>query len=102
MQNIGVLKNGGLKAAYAIRATRVLDAPTPPPRLPPQRPEPPSFLSPLAQDEWWRAEPSLHVLGQLSAIDVACVAACCQAYAHWHEAEAALAKLIAMNTCAAL
>jgi P27 family predicted phage terminase small subunit len=77
------------------KAKRLLSGPQP--EVPPQCPEPPSFLSPLAQDEWWRTAPALHMLGLLSAIDVACFAAYCQAYAHWHEAEAALAKMAARD-----
>jgi phage terminase small subunit len=53
-----------------------------------QCPQPPSFLSSYAQDEWWR-----HGLGLLSAIDVAYLAAYCQAHARWREAEETLARM---------
>lgn len=65
----------------------------PKPQIPKTCPEPPSFLNAYAQDEWWRTAPQLHALGLLSAIDVACLAAYCQAYGHWRQAEEALARM---------
>jgi phage terminase small subunit len=56
-------------------------------------PEPPSFLSSYAQDEWWRTAPELYALGLLRTVDVACLAAYCQAYSLWREAQEALARM---------
>jgi P27 family predicted phage terminase small subunit len=65
----------------------------PEPQISKAYPEPPSFLNAFALDEWWRTAPQLHALGLLSAIDVACLAAYCQAYGHWRQAEEALARM---------
>jgi P27 family predicted phage terminase small subunit len=67
----------------------------PEPASAPNCPEPPPFLSSYAQDEWWRTSPQLHVLGLLSTVDVACLAAYCQSYALWREASEALARMAA-------
>jgi P27 family predicted phage terminase small subunit len=58
-------------------------------------PEPPSFLSAYAVAEWWSVAPELHQLGPLTVVDVASLAAYCQSYAHWREAEEALARMAA-------
>ena len=63
----------------------------PKPALLPKCPEPPSFLSAYACDEWWRVAPELWTLGLLSVLDTACLAAYCQTYSRWREAEKALA-----------
>jgi len=63
----------------------------PKPALLPKCPEPPSFLSAYACDEWWRVAPELWALGLLSVLDTACLAAYCQTYSRWREAEEALA-----------
>jgi P27 family predicted phage terminase small subunit len=73
------------------KAKRLLSGPEP--EVPPECPDPPSLLSPYAQDEWWRTAPSLHVLGLLSALDAMALAAYCQSYARWREAEEALARV---------
>ena len=65
----------------------------PQPQTPETCPELPGFLSAYARDKWWRIAPQLHLLGLLSAIDVACLAAYCQAYGHWRQAEEALARM---------
>jgi P27 family predicted phage terminase small subunit len=70
---------------------------TPEPALLPKCPEPPSFLSPYAQDEWWRVAPELWALGLLTALDTACLGAYCAAYGHWRTAEEALAKMAARD-----
>jgi P27 family predicted phage terminase small subunit len=57
----------------------------------PSGPEPPSFLSPYAYDDWWRVAPELWTLGLLSVLDTACLAAYCQTYSRWRDAEEALA-----------
>jgi len=59
---------------------------------PPSVPEPPPFLSVYAVEEWWRAGRELYELNLFSALDVQPFAVYCQTYAHWREAEEALAK----------
>ena len=49
------------------------------PALLPRCPEPPEWLAQYAKEEWWRTAPQLHVLGLLSSVDVACLAAYCAA-----------------------
>jgi P27 family predicted phage terminase small subunit len=63
----------------------------PKPAPTPEPPECPSFLTSYAADEWHRIAPGLHVLGLFSQLDVMALAAYCQAYQHWREAEEALA-----------
>jgi P27 family predicted phage terminase small subunit len=70
---------------------QVLNKHEPQPTIPSEAPEPPSFLLPAAKDEWWRVSGELHVLGLLSNLDVHVLAAYCQAYARWQQAEQALA-----------
>jgi phage terminase small subunit len=65
----------------------------PEPQIPKSCPEPPSFLNAHAQDEWWRTAPQLHCVGAVERLDVACLAAYCQAYGHWRQAEEALARM---------
>jgi P27 family predicted phage terminase small subunit len=67
-----------------------------PPREP-ECPEPPPFLAAYACDEWWRTAPSLHRLGLLTVADVNPLAAYCQAYARWREAEEVLAEMKARD-----
>jgi P27 family predicted phage terminase small subunit len=67
--------------------------PEPQPPRTAEPPEPPSFLTGVAADEWWRAAPTLHRLGLLTVLDVAAFAAYCQAYKRWRTAEEALAKM---------
>lgn len=62
--------------------------PQPKPSLPPC----PAELSPDAKREWRRVSKSLHSLGLLTAIDRAALAAYCQAWARWLDAERQLTK----------
>ena len=71
--------------------------PGPEPALLPKCPEPPSFLSRYACDEWWRVAPELWALGLLTVLDTGCLAAYCQTYARWREAEEALARMAARD-----
>jgi P27 family predicted phage terminase small subunit len=64
----------------------------PRPAISAEPPPPPSFLSPLARDEWWRVAPELHRLGLLSTLDVNPLAAYCTAVARWQQAETAMAE----------
>jgi P27 family predicted phage terminase small subunit len=57
------------------------------PRPEPALPTVPAHLSDEAKVEWGRLAHELHELGMLSRIDRAALAAYCQAYADWVEAE---------------
>jgi P27 family predicted phage terminase small subunit len=50
-------------------------------------PDPPEWLSPAARAEWDRVAPELARLGLLARVDLAALAAYCQCYAHYVEAE---------------
>ena len=65
----------------------------PEPQIPESIPEPPPFLIGYAADEWWRVAGELHSLRLLTALDVMPLAAYCNAYARWRQAEEALAKM---------
>src|SRR6516162_2442649 len=69
--------------------------PGPEPLVPSSVPEAPAFLSDEAREEWRRIAPELFRLRLLTALDVAALSAYCQSYAHWAEAERALAKMAA-------
>lgn len=56
-------------------------------------PSPPPFLSDDAKVEWGRVCDELYRLGVLSNLDRAALAAYCQAYGRWADAERALAKM---------
>lgn len=56
----------------------------------PAVPEPPEDLDPEARAEWDRIVPHLAALGLLSHLDRAALAAYCQLYARWWEAERAI------------
>ena len=55
-------------------------------------PEMPPHLSKLAAEEWRRITPELIKLGLLSEIDMSALAAYCQTYGRWVEAEDMLKK----------
>lgn len=59
----------------------------PKPPRPARAPAPPSFLGKLAKQEWRRVAPVLHKLTLLGKGDIGKLAAYCQAYARWREAE---------------
>jgi P27 family predicted phage terminase small subunit len=67
----------------------------PEPEQPPVLPDAPDFLSAEARAEWARVAPELFRLKLLTAVDVAALGAYCQSYAHWAEAERALAQMAA-------
>src|SRR5690606_29552019 len=56
-------------------------------------PKPPEFLSDEAKVEWGRVSEELYNIGILTGIDRAALAAYCQAYARWAQAEAAIAQM---------
>ena len=64
------------------------DEPSPDPEIP----DAPPHLSPEAREEWDRLAEELYGLGILSAIDRAALAAYCQAYGRWVEAERELMR----------
>ncbi|MFP4066228.1 MAG: phage terminase small subunit P27 family [Spirochaetaceae bacterium] len=57
------------------------------PKPPPTAPSRPSWLLPEAKREWSRITPILHRLGLFTVVDRASLAAYCQAYARWRQAE---------------
>jgi P27 family predicted phage terminase small subunit len=59
------------------------DEPEPPDGIP----RCPAHLAPVARTEWRRVARSLHAMGVLTLIDRAALAAYCQSYAKWVEAE---------------
>ena len=59
------------------------DEPQPPEAIP----RCPGHLAPVARVEWRRVARTLHAIGVLTTIDRAALAAYCQAYARWVEAE---------------
>lgn len=62
-------------------------------RLPPSLPMPPPELLDEAKVEWGRIVTHLHAAGLLTEIDRGALAACCQAYGRWIQAERILADL---------
>ncbi len=68
------------------------------PQPQPARPEPPGHLNAEARAEWDRICVRLCALGILSQIDRAALAAYCQAYGRWVQAEGALDLMAARDT----
>jgi P27 family predicted phage terminase small subunit len=56
-------------------------------------PNPPKHLLPNAKNEWERITPELQKLGLITELDMAALAAYCQAFARWSNAEAKLKEL---------
>lgn len=56
-------------------------------KKPSKMPEPPGFLTPYAVEEWNRILPALRDTGLLVSVDFSTVAAYCQCYGRWREAE---------------
>jgi P27 family predicted phage terminase small subunit len=65
--------------------------PEPPPLE--RRPEAPSYLPEYAREEWDRVAQQLWVIGLLSVLDIAPLAAYCASYAMWRRASEELDKL---------
>lgn len=57
------------------------------------QPTPPAFLNDDAKVEWGRVVGTLYKAGLLTEIDRAALAAYCQAYGRWAQAERALARM---------
>lgn len=53
---------------------------------------PPDILDKKAMEEWKRVIPGLRKTGVLTTVDVMCLAAYCQSYSRWYEAEKVIAK----------
>lgn len=56
-------------------------------------PDAPSHLTESAKAEWDRVTPVLKKLGLITDLDMAALAAYCQAYGRWHEAETKIKEL---------
>jgi len=66
------------------------------PVAPDAQPRCPSHLSPAARREWRRLASCLHKMGVLTTIDRAALAAYCQSYGRWVEAEERLKETPAL------
>ena len=66
------------------------------PAPPEGMPDCPLHLSDLAQEEWQRIAGTLYGMGVLTTVDRAALAACCQAYGRWAEAEEKLKDMPVM------
>jgi P27 family predicted phage terminase small subunit len=63
------------------------------PKLSPNVPDPPPFITGYAADEWWTVAEELHNMGVLTRIDLAPFAAYCHAYGQWRMAAESLARM---------
>jgi P27 family predicted phage terminase small subunit len=68
--------------------------PEPMPDVPQELPGAPGFLLPAAKAEWERIAVELYRLKLLTTLDVNVLAAYCQAFARWRQAEDELAKMV--------
>jgi P27 family predicted phage terminase small subunit len=59
----------------------------------PDVPDPPSFVTGYAADEWWTTATELHRLGLLTKVDVPALAAYCYSFGQWKMAAELLAKM---------
>ena len=66
------------------------------PQPPKELPDCPSHLSEVARAEWDRVAETLHDIGVLTKVDRAALAAYCQAYGRWVEAEEKMKETPAM------
>lgn len=63
----------------------------------PAEPTPPSFLSDEAKVEWGRVVGTLFRVGLMTELDRAALAAYCQAYGRWAQAEGALSRMAELD-----
>ena len=70
---------------------RPLNKNEPKPEL--SQPTPPAFLNDDAKVEWGRICETLYKVGLMTELDRGALAACCQAYGRWAQAERALARM---------
>jgi len=82
-----------LKLLRGNAGKRRLNRGEPQPTIPPGPPEPPDFLMSAAKDEWHEVAGELHALGLLTVLDRNVLAAYCQSFARWKQAETLLAEL---------
>lgn len=71
---------------------RALPENEPEPKKAKKAPGPPKFLDRAAKQEWRRVAPDLYRLGLLTMADMTSLAAYCQAYSRWVQAEAEIMK----------
>lgn len=64
------------------------------PKPAPIPPDCPKWLLADAKKEWQRLAPELESMGLLTRIDMAALAAYCQSYARWKQAEAAMGRAV--------
>jgi P27 family predicted phage terminase small subunit len=74
----------------------------PEPQIPGDLPEPPDFLNQPALDEWWRLVEELRRLKMLTMFDLTTLAAYCQSWGRWVDAERKIASIRAVNHDASL
>jgi P27 family predicted phage terminase small subunit len=72
---------------------RPINKDEPKPEIPAKPPEPPTWLSAYAVEEWKRVAPEAYALKLLTGLDLAPFAAYCMSYGHWRTAEEALARM---------
>ena len=86
-------KPTNLKILNGNPGKRSLNKKEPKPKVTPSGPYCPRWLDGYAKDEWQRLSKELKGLGLLTDIDVTAMAAYCQTYKRWREAEEKLQKL---------
>lgn len=91
-QRGGQFKPTALKMIEGNRSRTPLNKNEPKPRRG-ELPMPPEFMNDDARLEWERIAPEVYHLGLLTVADVQTLAAYCQAFGRWMQAERALAKM---------
>jgi P27 family predicted phage terminase small subunit len=71
--------------------------PEPEPAVPIKIPDPPEFLNEPAREEWTRISDELYRIGLLTVADTKPLAAYCQAYGRWVDAEMTLKRMAALD-----
>lgn len=83
-------KPTNLKLLQGNPGKRQINKNEPKPTVEVELPKPPAFLSRFAKAEWKRIVPELKKLGLLTVVDYMALAAYCQNYHRWVEAEKAI------------
>lgn len=83
-------KPTAIKKLEGNKSRRPLPVNEPEISVPERVPQPPNHLSEEALLEWHRQAPTLHASGILTEVDVPALAAYCQLYGRWVQAERAL------------
>jgi len=81
-----------LKKLQGNPGKRALPANEPKPKTSKSAPRAPSYLSKPAQKEWRRISKELHTLGLLTKVDIPALAAYCQCFATWVDANEKIQK----------